>query len=100
MASDKERIKGLEVRMDHVEEGLEKQESTIAQNHGDLKDELYNLNEGQRGFDTSIRELGKDFKNHVDRGQQRRSDRWSWLRYLIFPAVLAIVYKALEYFAG
>ncbi len=100
MASDKERIKGLEVRMDHVEEDLKEQEGAISENQKELKLELYNLNEGQRGFDTNIRSMQSDFKNHVDRGTQRRSDRWHWLTYLVFPAVLAGVYKTLDYFIG
>lgn len=86
--------------MDRVERDQEISHEELREQREQIKEEFQELKNGQHSLETTVRGLGSKLDSHVDRSKQRRSDRWKWLQYLVFPLLLGVTVKVMDWVFG
>jgi len=96
MGSKTERIAKLEVRVDNLKEQVDEQCDRIDKNHDEVREDFKCVKKGQVDIQTKMGSLAVSLTGHLDTSRQRRAARWTWLKYLIFPILLAATVKFMD----
>lgn len=94
--SKTERIARLEVKVEELEKDVESTQGQLRENHKEVKEEFRTLKTGQHKLERTVGEVNGKIVGHLDTSRKRREDRWSWLKYLIFPLLLALFVKIFD----
>jgi hypothetical protein len=96
----RERVAKLEVNVKNLQEDLKEVKGDVTEDLRLIQADLGGIKQGQAGLETTMGQLSMSFENQISQSAQQSKNRWKWLMYLIFPVVVAVTVKFLDFFLG